>query len=618
MSFFSLASLSSKARETFVRFPLSIAAAAGMTVVTLMISHYDYSGPEPNHLYRALMGCYLVMLLSISVSLYAERFTFSSFKKNISLAGVIVLGVLYYYSLPEELNALNITRFVLFTTGLHFLVSFAPFMVRGEMNGLWQFNKYVFIRAVETAIYSAVLCLGLLLALAAVDNLFDVRVSYKYYSDIIIIINGIFFTWFFLAGFPQNLPSLEDDTGYPKGLRIFTVYILLPLVCIYLAILYAYGIKILVTGQWPVGWVSYLVIIFSVFGILSFLLIHPLRDDESQPWVKVYSRLFYFLLGPLIALLFVAIFMRVFMYGITVERYFVVLLACWLTFISGYMLVTRGNNIRIIPVSLFAIAFLSSFGPWGAFDMSRKSQVKELSALLDSNHVLQNGIVDTAVVHKVTAKDYDRIVDIVRYIDDFHGYKALQPLFAVQLDSVMLPDGSGRHSAWRRNSKIIVGLMNLEKIYDDSDTAVMEADDSDFFVDGEDQMLNSAGYDFVIEFAFESYNRGDTLYFLLKKDTLSLSYSEDERKIRMSYKDMEPLVLDAGSVLDSLFRGGPVKTNLSDFTMENDNREWKARLIFSRLSMHRVNERAVLNYGTALLCIKLVKDSENEVGERKE
>jgi hypothetical protein len=169
---------------------------------------------------------------------------------------------------------------------------------------------------------------------------------------------------------------------------------------------------------------------------------------------RSYSRAFYFLLAPLIALLFVAIFKRVNTYGITEERYFVILLACWLAFISLYMIVTGGNKIRMIPVSLCIIAFLSSFGPWGAFNISRNSQVKELTTLLDSNHVLKNGVADTTSAHDVTAQDYIRIQDIVRYLDNVHGYKTLQPFFALKLDSVIPPDGVTRFPEWSSNSDI--------------------------------------------------------------------------------------------------------------------------------------------------------------------
>src|ERR1044072_2832999 len=149
----SLESLRQKAAETFQRFPLTIIAALAGTMVMIMVSHAPHKDTEPFLLYKLAMSCYLVMLLSISVSLYAERFTFSAVKKNIVLVALLVLGILYFFSLPQELETVSITRFVLFVIGAHLLVAFVPFMVRAEVNGLWQFNKYIFIRILTSVLY---------------------------------------------------------------------------------------------------------------------------------------------------------------------------------------------------------------------------------------------------------------------------------------------------------------------------------------------------------------------------------------------------------------------------------------------------------------------------------
>ena len=622
----SLESLTRKAGETFSRFPLTIAAAFAGTAVMVMVFHSHTFEAEPFHLYRLAMSCYLVMLLSISVSLYAERFTFSAVRKNMALVGALVLGVLYFFSLPAELGVVSMARFALFVAGLHLLVAFVPFMVREEVNGLWQFNKYIFIRIVISVLYSGVLFAGLALALVAIDKLFDVRIDEKYFLDLWIVIAGIFNTWFFLSGVPENLPALEDETSYPKGLKIFTVYVLLPLVCVYLVILYAYAAKILITAQWPVGWVAYLVIAFSVFGILSFLLIYPLRSDESQKWVSTYSRLFYFLLLPLIALLFVAIFKRVNMYGITEDRYFVVLLACWLTFISIYLILTGGINIRTIPVSLCLVAFLSSFGPWGAFQISRNSQVKQLAALLDSNHVLKNGVVDTSITHNVTSEVHTRIEDIVRYLNMVHGRKSLQPLFAQNLDSILSRDSEGK---WPKDFiyvEPILNRMKLNIVYSISDSIFTS---TRYYKSAINEMVKSKDYDFASTFNFTGQYNFDSAKFVLQRDTLKLVYSESERKIRLFYRDLEPLVLEAGSILDSIYAAANSSSgksmedsvHLADFAIESDSRDWRAKVVFSELNVNRQSGKTVIDRGSAMLFVKLNADNvdkENEVGEKKE
>ena len=89
--------------------------------------------------------------------------------------------------------------------------------------------------------------------------------------------------------------------------------------------------KILINLGLPRVWVSYLILIYSVVGILALLLVHPLKEESAKSWVKVFSKIFYYTLIPLLVLLFVAIFTRILEYGYTEPRYFVLLLAIWLT-----------------------------------------------------------------------------------------------------------------------------------------------------------------------------------------------------------------------------------------------------------------------------------------------
>ena len=93
-----------------------------------------------------------------------------------------------------------------------------------------------------------VLYIGISLALLAVERLFSVNVRSEVYEDCSWILGGIFSVWFFLAGFPKTYDSPDVITDYPKGLKIFTQYVLLVLVTVYLLILYAYMFKIILPG----------------------------------------------------------------------------------------------------------------------------------------------------------------------------------------------------------------------------------------------------------------------------------------------------------------------------------------------------------------------------------
>ena len=113
------------------------------------------------------------------------------------------------------------------------------------------------------------------------------------YFELWVLLAGVFNTWYFLADIPQNFDELDESDDYPKGLKIFTQFVLLPLVSIYLLILYAYIGRILIQWSWPVGWVSYLVIGFSTLGDFFIADCFPVQEKEENRWIKNFSRSFF-------------------------------------------------------------------------------------------------------------------------------------------------------------------------------------------------------------------------------------------------------------------------------------------------------------------------------------
>ncbi len=422
----SLQNLLNGALFTLKRFPLVLFCSLIGAVVSIYLIGIDYSNETAKVTsYHLLLVASLGLTLFLSIALYTETNQKNlNFKISANVIGAAALAV-YYFFLPERFEQIEMYRFLLFNIGLHLLVSFSPFINQGNINGFWQFNKTFFLRILLSGLYTGVLYVGLALAMLAVDQLFNVKIDGKNYFRLWVILVSLFNTWFFLAGVPKDLHQLNEETSYPKGLKIFTQFVLLPLVTIYLAILYAYLIKIGIKWQLPKGWVSYLVISFSIAGILSLLLIYPIREAEGNNWIKVFSRWFYRALYPLILLLIIAIYKRVSDYGITENRYYILVLAVWLAAIAAYFLLSSVKNIKVIPVSLCLIAFLSSVGPLSSFSVSKRSQMNRLEELLIQNKILVNGTIEKKHA-KIPYKDNARISSILQYIDRTHELYILQ------------------------------------------------------------------------------------------------------------------------------------------------------------------------------------------------
>jgi len=422
------------AQSTFFRFPFVIVDAAIGTVAALIL--VDYEGPPgPTILFKILLATILGIPLLTSLVLLGERKRWGTpVALSVQAIGVLLL-VGYAFTVPSDLTnapAIAIIRFFILAFALHLFVATAPFAVRGELNGFWHYNKVLLLRILTSLLYSLVLYVGLSIALAALEKLFGVDVPGKRYGELWIFINGLFTTWFFLAGVPDDLRQLDTLTDYPKGLKIFSQYILFPLVLVYLVILYAYLAKILVSWDWPQGWVSKLILGFSGTSMLALLLLHPVASRAENVWIKTAARWFYVILIPLVIMLFFALWRRISEYGITEGRYLATALGVWLALMVVYFTLSKAKSIRMLPGSLCLLACAVSFGPWGAFAISEHSQVARLQSVLERAAILSEGRV-RHVAADIPFEDARQISSLLSYLHDIHGYGGIQQWFGESL-----------------------------------------------------------------------------------------------------------------------------------------------------------------------------------------
>lgn len=469
------------------RFPLQFIFAVAATscwCYYIHISDYrDYSEQNENlkdHLIKAIAILNLALALILALDLISERNQYPLKKKWLLRLGGLLISILLYFSLDPANYSADLYRIFLFAFAFHLLVAFAPFIGQEKVNGFWQFNKALFLRFLTSALYSAVLYAGLAIALVAIDGLFNADIRWQTYMTLFAVISAGFNTTFFLAGIPTDYKLLEEDQSYPKGLKIFAQFVLIPLVTIYLAILLVYEIKIAVLWELPKGLVSSLILGYAVFGILSLLLVYPVKETAGNSWIKLFSRLFYVMMIPLVVLLLLAVWKRVGHYGITESRYILTALALWLAGITIYFLFSKKQNIKVIPISLCIISLLATYGPQSAFSLSKYSQLNRLKRIMNS-------------------KKNDDIKEkpaVIRYLVYTHGLKTLQPFTKKDLSKIEEKiDGANNYRYSMRMDKVDTALaifkIKGDLVYDHGESITLQND--------ENQVLNIKGYDYLIE-----------------------------------------------------------------------------------------------------------------------
>jgi len=480
------------ARRSFLRFPFVLLdAVAGTTCALVLIDHE--ARLSSTFLYPVLFAAVLGFPLLGGFALASEKRRWSkTMSIGAQMAGVVLIA-LYSLSVPQDLpGAPNIHVFRLFmlTTAFVLFAFAVPFLGHKSELGYWNFCKTLLLRVLTAYLYTVVLWAGLAIALAALDNLFGVNIPSRRYGELWVLINGVFTTWFFLAGIPGDLDSLDTVTDYPKGLKIFSQYILFPLVLVYLVILYAYLGKILLAWDWPEGWVSKLILGFIGMGISSLLLLHPIKEQTENIWIRISSRWFYVIVIPLIIMLFLAVWRRVSEYGITEGRYLAIAAGMWLCVVVPYYVISKKKSIRFIPTSLCVATFLVSVGPWGMFTVSENSQVARLQVLLTKNNILVNGRVQ-ARHDSLQFETTKQISSIISYLSDIHGFDAIEPWFGERLKT----DIVGEKSRYKDPARV-AKMMGIEFVrvwqFSSAGTIMLMADrDGALAIDGYDRLLRT-------------------------------------------------------------------------------------------------------------------------------
>lgn len=433
--------------EVLKRFPLVMLAAFAGTISMMALLEADYQNDAQEAFGKLTVACSLGLSCLLCAALVAEKWKLEMPLVIVPHLVAIGLVVLYYYSLQlvDFDNENTAVRFIGLNLAAHLGVAFIPYLGGSSVEDFWEYNKRLFGNFVVGAFYSGVIFAGLSIAILAVNELFNLDIDENIYGHLFFILAGIFNTSYFLAHFPKQFDFSTENTDnqaielmgtpYTTPFKHLTKFILIPIAIIYFLILYAFSTKILVTWELPQGWVGKLVLGFSVAGIFTYLLNYLLVKYDDSPLVKGYRKWFFFILLPMVVLLFVAIGRRISDYGVTEARYVVATSGLWLLLMSLYFIVSKKDNIKFIPISLAFFSLVTVVGPFSAFRASERSQSSRLLAVMEKNNMVKAGRVVPAV-DSLSQKDAEQLRGGIEYLTRNDGFEEFAPMFGLPKDSV--------------------------------------------------------------------------------------------------------------------------------------------------------------------------------------
>lgn len=390
------------------RFPETILLVIGLVVAVILLNHNVID--EQNRIINIIVIILIGMPLSATIVLITERV---NLKVNVRIlldfiAGFLLIG--YNILLPKPMTQ----QFMIYTVSLIiiFYLSFTlvPYFYKKERYTVYciKLMTSFFI----TYLYTLVLYAGIAAMIFTVNQLFNLSIQDEIYADMFIITTGLFGVTYYLGSLPTVKTTLAFDE-YPKIIRVLFLSIIMPLLCIYTLILYAYFTKILINQSWPENLVGNLVLWYGWIGMFILFCISELGEKNS--WPLFFRRLFPVLFIIPLGMLFSTIWIRTSEYGLTLARYYVWLSAIWFLVNVIFYVINKWQYGTFIISSLLVFVFVSAFGPFSGYNLSVNNQ----SNRLENSLLVLNMIQDGKIIKRsdLSVKEKDNINSILYYLD---------------------------------------------------------------------------------------------------------------------------------------------------------------------------------------------------------
>ncbi|ERL05025.1 MULTISPECIES: DUF4153 domain-containing protein [unclassified Leptotrichia] len=278
-----------------------------------------------------------------------------------------------------------------------------------------KYLQSVFSNFVITGIFVAVLWIGIEIILTTVnylffnsgDSLFFRLTTYSFW-----FITEVFGASLFLSLLKKPDDNLENYE-FPFIFNLLIKFVIIPLIIIYTGVLYIYMMKVLISMHLPKGLISHLVLWYTAFSVAVMILITPFTQKDK--FFENFKKYFPYFSIPLIFASLFAVFQRTYQYGITENRYYVLISIFWLLFCM--ILYIRKMNITGIFISLIACLVISVYTPLSAKNVSNFSQSQRLKRMLVKYGALKDEKI-SKITQKLNNSEGSQIYTTLQYISD--------------------------------------------------------------------------------------------------------------------------------------------------------------------------------------------------------
>ena len=400
-------------KSGFERFPITIILAFLHFITGIYIAEVrSFQSDEFVEVNLLLFGS--VFITAMFEMLYEKYF----YKKNRWLVRGIYSVITFAVSIivfVEYLRTNDYYNIYYFTLIPISIVLFLLIPILKKKENKEKYLQSVFSNFVITGIFVAVLWIGIEIILTTVnylffnsgDSLFFRLTMYSFW-----FIAEIFGASLFLSLLKKPDDNLENYE-FPFIFNLLIKFVIIPLIIIYTGVLYIYMTKVLISMHLPKGLISHLVLWYTAFSVAVMILITPFTQKDK--FFENFKKYFPYFSIPLIFASLFAVFQRTYQYGITENRYYVLISIFWLFFCM--ILYIRKMNITGIFISLITCLVISVYTPLSAKNVSNFSQSQRLKRMLVKYGALKDGKI-SKITQKLNNSEGSQIYTTLQYISD--------------------------------------------------------------------------------------------------------------------------------------------------------------------------------------------------------
>jgi hypothetical protein len=380
----------------FIFFP----ATGALLAVSLQLLTEDFK-----HRLTAIVTQVLVLALWLGVSLYLTQFERFSMQQLVGVSATVVTMVLSLFLLC--------------------------FYRKDDDVPFWNFAQRLFVAITAGVVVSGILTLGIILFVQSLDWLFGMEVNgwFLYIPTFCMVLLAPLLAMSQIPeGEQKHIRRIAPYTGFIKGV---SQYLFIPLLLLYIATLYVYAAKILITWQLPVGWVCYLVSASMLGMVILIFITFPLQYEQGNSFFKRLMRCLPLAMLPLLVLMSVAIGRRLSDYGITVSRLYVVVFNLWCYVVCIGLLLSRNRRIWWVPASFAVVLLLISVGPWSIPNVTEHRLQAEVREAFASSGVKKLPLTGTQYEKWLKTADEKLVRSVdskLFYLQTDYGYESTNAL----------------------------------------------------------------------------------------------------------------------------------------------------------------------------------------------